>query len=117
VTFGVRADPARAAWWLDTLHLNDLTDRYPEQLSGGQRQRVSLARALAGGPGVLLLDEPFSALDAPVRDELRRELRRLQREAGLSTVLVTHDPEEAAILEDEILIVANGQVLQAGQGG
>jgi molybdate transport system permease protein len=113
-TFGVDADPARAAWWLSTLRLDGLGDRYPDELSGGQRQRVSLARALAGGPSVVLLDEPFSALDAPVRDELRRELRRLQREAGLSTVLVTHDPEEAALLADEILVVADGRVLQAG---
>jgi ABC-type sulfate/molybdate transport systems ATPase subunit/ABC-type sulfate transport system permease component len=113
-TFGVHADPARAAWWLATLRIDALKDRYPEELSGGQRQRVSLARALASGPSVVLLDEPFSALDAPVRDELRRELRRLQREAGLSTVLVTHDPEEAALLADEILVVADGRVLQAG---
>jgi ABC-type sulfate/molybdate transport systems ATPase subunit/ABC-type sulfate transport system permease component len=112
--FGVRADPARAAWWLETLHLDGLLDRLPEQLSGGQRQRVSLARALAGDPQVVLLDEPFSALDAPVRAELRRELRRLQREVNLSTVLVTHDPEEAAMLADEIMVVSDGQVLQSG---
>jgi ABC-type sulfate/molybdate transport systems ATPase subunit/ABC-type sulfate transport system permease component len=112
--FGVHADPARAAWWLATLHLDDLLDRLPEQLSGGQCQRVSLARALAGDPRVVLLDEPFSALDAPVRAELRRELRRLQREVNLSTVLVTHDPEEAAMLADEILVVSDGQVLQSG---
>jgi molybdate transport system permease protein len=115
VTFGVEADHARAAWWLATLHLDGLADRYPEQLSGGQRQRVSLARALAPGPGLVLLDEPFSALDAPVRDELRRELRSLQRKARLSTVLVTHDPEEAAILADEILVLSGGRVLQAGR--
>jgi ABC-type Fe3+/spermidine/putrescine transport system ATPase subunit/ABC-type sulfate transport system permease component len=112
--FGVHADPARAAWWLETLHLDGLLDRLPEQLSGGQRQRVSLARALAGDPRVVLLDEPFSALDAPVRAELRRELRRLQREVNLSTVLVTHDPEEAAMLADEIMVVSDGQVLQSG---
>jgi ABC-type Fe3+/spermidine/putrescine transport system ATPase subunit/ABC-type sulfate transport system permease component len=112
--FGAQADPARAAWWLQTLHLDDLLDRRPEQLSGGQRQRVSLARALAGDPHVVLLDEPFSALDAPVRAELRRELRRLQREVNLSTVLVTHDPEEAAMLADEIMVVSDGQVLQSG---
>lgn len=115
VNFGVHADPARAAWWLETLHLEDLTDRSPEQLSGGQRQRVSLARALAFGPSLVLLDEPFSALDTPVRDELRRELRRLQRDTGLSTVLVTHDPEEAAILADEIIVLSAGRVLQAGR--
>ena len=114
VTFGVEADHARAAWWLETLHLDGLADRYPEQLSGGQRQRVSLARALAPGPALVLLDEPFSALDAPVRDELRRELRSLQRKARLSTVLVTHDPEEAAILADEIVVLSDGHVLQAG---
>jgi ABC-type sulfate/molybdate transport systems ATPase subunit/ABC-type sulfate transport system permease component len=114
VTFGLEADPARAAWWLDTLGLEALLDRYPEQLSGGQQQRVSLARALAPGPNVVLLDEPFSALDAPVRRELRRELRSLQRDAGLSTVLVTHDPEEAAFLADEIVVLADGLVLQAG---
>jgi ABC-type Fe3+/spermidine/putrescine transport system ATPase subunit len=112
--FGVHADPARAAWWLETLHLDGLLDRLPEQLSGGQRQRVSLARALATDPRVVLLDEPFSALDTPVRAELRRELRRLQRDVNLSTVLVTHDPEEAAMLADEIMVVSDGQVLQSG---
>ncbi len=112
--FGVDTEPARAAWWLQTLHLEGLHDRYPEQLSGGQRQRVSLARALARDPQVVLLDEPFSALDAPVRAELRRELRRLQHETGLSTVLVTHDPEEAAMLADEIMVITDGRVLQAG---
>jgi ABC-type sulfate/molybdate transport systems ATPase subunit/ABC-type sulfate transport system permease component len=112
--FGVHADPARAAWWLETLHLDGLLDRLPEQLSGGQRQRVSLARALAGDPRVVLLDEPFSALDAPVRSELRRELRRLQRDVNLSTVLVTHDPGEAAMLADEIVVLSDGQVLQSG---
>ncbi len=114
VLFGVGADPALAAWWLDTLRLDDLAGRRPEQLSGGQRQRVALARALAFGPRLVLLDEPFNALDAPVREELRREVRRLQRETGLSTVLVTHDPEEAALLADEILVVADGRLLQAG---
>jgi ABC-type sulfate/molybdate transport systems ATPase subunit/ABC-type sulfate transport system permease component len=112
--FGVHADPARAAWWLDTLHLDGLLDRLPEQLSGGQRQRASLARALAVDPRVVLLDEPFSALDAPVRSELRREMRRLQRDVNLSTVLVTHDPEEAAMLADEIIVVSDGEVLQSG---
>jgi molybdate transport system permease protein len=112
--FGVDTDPARAAWWLETLHLEGLLDRYPEQLSGGQRQRVSLARALARDPRAVLLDEPFSALDAPVRTELRRELRRLQHETGLSTILVTHDPEEAAMLADEIMVISHGRVLQTG---
>jgi ABC-type Fe3+/spermidine/putrescine transport system ATPase subunit/ABC-type sulfate transport system permease component len=114
VLFATDADPPLAAWWLRTLRLDGLAGRLPGQLSGGQKQRVALARALARAPRLLLLDEPFSALDAPVREELRRELRRLQREAGLSTVLVTHDPEEAALLADEILVVADGRLLQAG---
>jgi ABC-type Fe3+/spermidine/putrescine transport system ATPase subunit/ABC-type sulfate transport system permease component len=112
--FAPAADPELAAWWLGTLHLDGLQDRLPDQLSGGQRQRVSLARALCHSPRLVLLDEPFSSLDAPVRDELRRELRRLQLDAGLSTVLVTHDPEEAALLADEILVIDGGRLLQAG---
>jgi len=114
VLFATDADPALAAWWLETLHLGGLEERYPHQLSGGQRQRVSLAQALSRNPRLVLLDEPFSALDAPVREELRNELRRLQKEIGLSTVLVTHDPEEAALLADEVLVVADGRLLQAG---
>jgi len=112
--FATGADPQVAAWWLATLRMDGLQDRLPDELSGGQRQRVSLAQALAHGPRLVLLDEPFSALDAPVRDELRRELRRLQHENGLSTVLVTHDPEEAALLADEILVIDGGRLLQAG---
>ncbi len=115
VTFGVGADPALAAWWLARLGLAGLEGRYPEELSGGQQRRVSLVRALAMRPRVLLLDEPFSGLDAPVRDGLRRDLRRLQRETGLSTVIVTHDPEEAALLADEIIVLGEGRVLQAGE--
>ena len=114
VLFATAADPALAAWWLRTLRLDGLQDRLPDQLSGGQRQRVALARALSQHPRLVLLDEPFNALDAPVRDELRHELRRLQHETALSTVLVTHDPEEAALLADEILIVDDGRLLQAG---
>lgn len=112
--FGVDSDPALASWWLSALRLDGLEQRLPAQLSGGQRQRVGLAQAMTRSPRVVLLDEPFSALDAPVRDELRREVRRLQRETGLSTVLVTHDPEEAALLADEIVVISDGRVLQAG---
>jgi ABC-type Fe3+/spermidine/putrescine transport system ATPase subunit/ABC-type sulfate transport system permease component len=114
VLFGRDADEGLASYWLDRLGIGGLEDRLPDQLSGGQRQRVALVQALSRRPEVLLLDEPFSALDAPVRDALRFDLRRLQREAGLSTVLVTHDPEEAALLADELIVLGHGQVLQAG---
>jgi ABC-type sulfate/molybdate transport systems ATPase subunit/ABC-type sulfate transport system permease component len=114
LTFGVGTDPAVAAYWLHKLGLSGLEQRRPDQLSGGQRRRVALARALAREPRLLLLDEPFTGLDTPVRDELRRELRRLQRETGLTTVLVTHDPDEAALLADEVLLLIDGEVAQAG---
>jgi molybdate transport system permease protein len=114
VTFAARARPGLAAWWLQRLGLEGLEDRYPDELSGGQQRRVALARALAIEPRVLLLDEPFTGLDAPVRDRLRRDLRRLQREAGLCTLIVTHDPEEAALLADEIVVIDEGRMLQAG---
>jgi len=112
--FATDADERLAAWWLDTLGLRGLEDRFPDQLSGGQRQRVTLAQALSRNPRVVLLDEPFSSLDAPAREELRHEVRRLQHDAGLSTVLVTHDPEEAALLADEVVVIADGRLLQAG---
>ncbi|HEY4428242.1 MAG TPA: ATP-binding cassette domain-containing protein [Solirubrobacteraceae bacterium] len=114
VMFGVSAKPGPAAWWIQRLGLSGLENRYPEELSGGQRRRVSIARALAGEPAVLLLDEPFTGLDAPVRDRLRRELRRLQLEANLSTLIVTHDPEEAALLADEVIVLSDGRILQSG---
>jgi ABC-type sulfate/molybdate transport systems ATPase subunit/ABC-type sulfate transport system permease component len=114
VTFAPRAKPGLAAWWIERLGLTGLEDRYPDELSGGQQRRVAIARALAVEPQLLLLDEPFTGLDAPVRDGLRRDLRRLQREVGLSTVIVTHDPEEAAMLADEIVVLGDGRVLQAG---
>ncbi|MCL6522424.1 MAG: ATP-binding cassette domain-containing protein [Firmicutes bacterium] len=109
-----RGDAAEARRWLERLGLAPLAWRLPGQLSGGQRQRVALGRALAARPRLLLLDEPFSALDAPLRRELRLELRRLQRETGLATVLATHDPEEAALLADELLVIEGGRLLQAG---
>jgi ABC-type sulfate/molybdate transport systems ATPase subunit/ABC-type sulfate transport system permease component len=112
--FAKGADPERAAYWLCRLRLDGLQDRFPSQLSGGQQQRVALAQALCRSPELLVLDEPFSALDSPVRYELRRELRRLQRETGLATVLVTHDPEEAAFLADEVIVISDGHALQSG---
>lgn len=112
--FATGATPPTAAHWLGHLQLDGLQDRYPSQLSGGQRQRVSLAQALCRSPELLLLDEPFSGLDVPVRHELRRRLRRLQHETGLATVLVTHDPEEAAFLSDEVIVISGGRALQSG---
>ncbi|MGP8066028.1 MAG: ATP-binding cassette domain-containing protein, partial [Acidimicrobiales bacterium] len=109
--FGSGAEPSAAAYWLERLGLAGLENRLPEELSGGQRQRVGLAQALSRLPRLLLLDEPFSALDAPVRADLRRELRQLQRETGISTVLVTHDPEEAALLASEVMVISDGSLL------
>ncbi|HTT58867.1 MAG TPA: ATP-binding cassette domain-containing protein [Acidimicrobiales bacterium] len=114
LTFARESTAELASYWLEHLRLEGLETRMPSELSGGQRQRVGLAQVLCRSPQVLLLDEPFSALDAPVRLELRRELRRVQRETGLATVLVTHDPEEAAFLSDELMVIARGEVLQAG---
>ncbi|MGH9044965.1 MAG: ATP-binding cassette domain-containing protein [Acidimicrobiales bacterium] len=112
--FGAGADEELGASWSRRLGLSGLEHLRPAQLSGGQRQRVALAQALARSPELLLLDEPFSALDAPIRHELAHELRRLQLETGISTVVVTHDPKEAALLADEIVILHEGRVLQAG---
>ena len=114
LTFGADAEAGLAAWWLRQLGLEGLENRLPEELSGGQQRRVALARALARNPQLLLLDEPFSSLDAPIRSELVRKLRVIQREAGLATVLVTHDPEEAALLADELIVLDRGRALQQG---
>jgi sulfate transport system ATP-binding protein len=99
---------------LQLVELDGLGGRYPSQLSGGQRQRVALARALAVSPRILLLDEPFGALDATVRKTLRRELRRLHEATGLTTVFVTHDQEEALDLADRIAVLNRGQIEQVG---
>ena len=99
---------------LTLVHLSQFADRYPSQLSGGQRQRMALARALAVEPQVLLLDEPFGALDAKVRKELREWLRRLHDEVHVTTVFVTHDQEEAMEVADEIVVINNGAVEQIG---
>lgn len=101
----------------ELIHLVQLTgmgDRYPSQLSGGQRQRVALARALAVQPNVLLLDEPFGALDAKVRKDLRNWLRRLHQEMHVTTVFVTHDQEEAMEVSDEIVVMNQGRIEQMG---
>ena len=105
---------ARVTELLELVHLENFADRYPSQLSGGQRQRMALARALAVSPEVLLLDEPFGALDAQVRKELRVWLRRLHDEVHVTTVFVTHDQEEAMEVADEIVVINNGKVEQIG---
>jgi sulfate transport system ATP-binding protein len=125
VAFGLEVRPAaqrppkkeikkRVNELLDLVQLENLGGRYPSQLSGGQRQRVALARALAIEPKLLLLDEPFGALDAKVRKELRRWLRRLHREMGLTSIFVTHDQEEAFDLADRVAIMNKGVIEQAG---
>jgi len=125
VAFGLRVRPRRrrpspekiqgqVLELLRLVHLQELAGRYPSQLSGGQRQRVALARALAVEPEVLLLDEPFGALDAKVRQGLRRWLRRLHDELHVTTILVTHDQEEALEVADRIVVMNRGRIEQAG---
>ncbi len=104
----------RAHRLLELVQLDGLAGRFPSQLSGGQRQRVALARALAVEPKVLLLDEPFGALDARVRKELRRWLRRFHDDIQLTTIFVTHDQEEALEIADEVVIMNEGRVEQVG---
>jgi sulfate transport system ATP-binding protein len=99
---------------LDLVHLTQFADRLPSQLSGGQRQRMALARALAVEPKVLLLDEPFGALDAQVRKELRDWLRRLHDEVHVTTLFVTHDQEEALEVSDELVVINHGRIEQVG---
>ena len=125
VAFGLRVRPkgsrppeaqirAKVHELLKLVQLDWLADRYPHQLSGGQRQRVALARALAVEPKVLLLDEPFGALDAKVRKELRRWLRRLHDEMHVTSVFVTHDQEEAMEVADRIVVMNEGRIEQVG---
>ena len=121
VAFGLRArkEPTteidrRVKALLTMVRLEGTADRYPHQLSGGQQQRVAVARALAISPRVLLLDEPLSALDAKVRLELRYELKRIQRESGITAVYVTHDQEEALSISDRVVVMEEGEVRQIG---
>ena len=125
ITFGLEVRPRksrpsqseatkRALDLLKLVQLDGLDQRFPPQLSGGQRQRVALARALAVEPKVLLLDEPFGALDAKVRKDLRRWLRGFQEEIGITTVFVTHDQEEALELADEVVVLNEGRIEQIG---
>jgi len=125
IAFGLRVKPRkqrpteaaihRKVYELLTLvQLDFLADRYPAQLSGGQRQRIALARALAVEPRVLLLDEPFGALDAKVRKELRQWLRRLHDELHITSIFVTHDQEEALEVADRVVLMNHGRVEQIG---
>jgi sulfate/thiosulfate transport system ATP-binding protein len=125
VAFGLRVKPRRerpaeseirrrVGELLDLVQLSGLARRYPHQLSGGQRQRVALARALPVDPKVLLLDEPFGALDAKVRKELRAWLRRLHEEIRVTTVFVTHDQDEALEVADRIVVMGHGRIEQIG---
>jgi sulfate transport system ATP-binding protein len=126
VAFGLRVRPreSRPSWseidervsqLLELVQLRGFSDRFPSQLSGGQRQRVALARALAVEPRVLLLDEPFGALDAKVRKELRRWLRRLHDELHITSVFVTHDQEEALEVADRVVLMNRGRIEQIGR--
>ena len=105
---------ARVAELLDLIEMPDMADRYPAQLSGGQQQRVAMARALAISPRLLLLDEPFSALDAQVRRSLRGSVRDLQQKVGVTAILVTHDQTEAFEIADRVAVMNGGIIEQVG---
>ena len=111
---GKAATAARVSELLALVGLPDSGNKYPNQLSGGQQQRIALARALATSPGLLLLDEPLSALDARVRVRLRSEIRQLQQRLGVTTILVTHDQEEALSMADRIVVMNQGTIEQVG---
>ena len=105
---------ARVTEAVQMVRLSGLADRLPRQLSGGQQQRVALARALVTRPDVLLLDEPLSNLDAKLREAVRVEIRQLQKQLGITTVMVTHDQEEALIMADRMVVMSEGSVRQVG---
>jgi sulfate/thiosulfate transport system ATP-binding protein len=126
IAYGLRARPRksrpaepeiqrRVTKLLELIQLPEIGKRYPAQLSGGQRQRVALARALAIEPRMLLLDEPFGALDARVRKELRQGLREIHDQTGLTTVFVTHDQDEAMELADRVVVMSMGRIEQVGR--
>jgi sulfate/thiosulfate transport system ATP-binding protein len=128
VAFGLRVQPrsvrkdeagirARVKELLDLVQLDWLSDHYPNQLSGGQRQRIALARALAIEPRILLLDEPFGALDAKVRKELRQWLRSLHHEINVTSIFVTHDQEEALEVANRVVVMDKGRIVQTGTPG
>lgn len=115
IGFGLSAEEQHLVdGWLDAVGLTELGGRYPHELSGGQRQRAALARAMAPGPDVLLMDEPFASVDIVLRRRLRRDCRVLLRERGTTTILVTHDPEEALDIADRIAVMDAGRIIQFG---
>jgi iron(III) transport system ATP-binding protein len=115
VGFGLpRERRSEVAGWLDQVGLAGLDGRYPHQLSGGQQQRAALARAMAPGPQVLLMDEPFASVDIVLRRKLRRDCRMLLRARGTTAVLVTHDPAEALDIADHIAVMEHGRIVQFG---
>ena len=99
---------------LRLVNLEHISSKYPDEMSGGQQQRVSLARAIALEPNILLLDEPLSALDAKVRENLRKEIKDIQRKLGITTIMVTHDQEEALTMADRIAVMNGGEIVQFG---
>lgn len=99
---------------LEMVGLFSISNKYPNEMSGGQQQRVALARAVALEPDILLLDEPLSALDAKVREKLRNDIKSLQKKLGLTTIMVTHDQEEALSMSDKIMIMKDGEIMQWG---
>ena len=99
---------------LELMRIEHLRDRYPKNLSGGERQRVALARALAVSPEVLLLDEPFNSMDSGTCQCMRKEIRKIQKDRGITTVLVTHNPEEAEEMGDRIITIAGGKIREMG---
>ncbi|SDO58021.1 ABC transporter ATP-binding protein [Desulforhopalus singaporensis] len=103
-----KRDRERVAYWLDRLNISNLQEMYPAQLSRGQRQRAAIARTLVMEPDMLLMDEPFSALDAPIREELQKVMNGFHREEGLTSLTVTHDIEEAVVLGEKILVLQQG---------
>lgn len=117
IAYGAKTDDSEyvVKYWLDTVRLKDKADCYPEQLSGGEKQRVALARALAASPDVLLMDEPFAALNTHLRLGLRRDLKRLVRDSGIPVLIAIHDLEEAQMMADHVTILSKGKILQSGK--
>src|SRR6201999_296415 len=118
IVFGVRrAKRAVAEELLELIGLAGFGDRHPHQLSGGQQQRVALARALAIGPALVLLDEPFAALDAALRVDLRRDVAKVLARTGTAAILVTHDQDEALALADDVALLHGGRIIANGEPG